>query len=93
MTTLSSFRRSSKWLVLGAGLACLLVAALGVVPHEDEDGTRCLVCKARQAPLEALPFAASLEAPPLRAFDWHGFESIAPRSIVFDSSSPRAPPA
>jgi hypothetical protein len=93
MGVLTRFRRSSRWLVLGTGLACLLVGAVGLAPHEDKDGTRCLVCKARQEPLEALTFAATLDAPLVQAFDSHGLESIAPRSIVYASSSPRAPPA
>jgi hypothetical protein len=93
MSILSFFRRSSKWLVLATGFACILVGILGIVPHDDEDGRSCLVCKARQESLEALSTAGGVEAPPLRTADCAVTGTSAPRAAVFDSAPPRAPPA
>lgn len=93
MSLLARLRPSVKWIALATGLACLVVGIAGVVPHDEGDGSRCLVCKARQESLEALPVASGLEAPPLRTAARAISETFAPLSSVSDSGPARAPPA
>ncbi|HXV59879.1 MAG TPA: hypothetical protein VEK15_04230 [Vicinamibacteria bacterium] len=93
MSLLDRFRRSARSLALAMGLASLLVGLIGLAPHEDGDGRTCLVCKVRQEPFEAHSAEAVLGGPPLRATDAPVLGVSAPRPIVFDASSPRAPPA
>lgn len=94
MTLLEQFRLSPRWLVLLVAFAALGVTTIALLPHDDSKNGDfdCLVCKAGQKPITEL--SANLDPEPPLTLASRAPLYVAPTtpSLVFESSSPRAPP-